>query len=288
MRALVCSGGGSKSAYSTGVINHLLGDLNINYSAFCGVSSGAIVASYISQFHSGQEKEAADSLKEWWLKLDNSKIFINWRFFGRLTAAWSKSFYDSSPLHSLIRENILLDKIRSSGKKVAIGTVNISSGKYHYFYPNDDDFINAIIASSAFPGMMLPIKMKDQWWMDGGIKTLSPIDAAIGFGATHIDVITTSPEVRIKKFIENPSIIDIFKRTVDLSTDKILSNDIEKILIYNQLAEAGVSNKKVIELRIFRPHNNLIDDVLNFDPIKIREMMNKGYQDAKRICNINV
>jgi NTE family protein len=181
----------------------------------------------------------------------------------------------------LIREQVDLNKIRGSGKKVSVGAVSVSSGKYRVFDQNDDDFISAVLASSAFPGMLNPIRMKGEIFIDGGCKELSPIRTAIDLGATEIDVITTSPEVRIKKFIENPSIIDIIKRAIDVSTDKILSNDIDRAIMHNKLVQAGVSDKKLVKLRILRPHHNLIDDVLDFNPVKIKEMMEKGYEDAR-------
>jgi NTE family protein len=283
MKGLVLSGGGAKGGYSVGALQHLLGDLEINYDIICGVSVGAINGAFLSQFSSGQEKLAACQLTNMWAHLNTSKIYKRWFPFGGWHALWNKSFYDSLPLHKLIQEAISLDKIRSSGKQIGVGAVSLSSGKYHIFTKEDDDFINAVLASSAFPGMLTPIKMKGQLWVDGGVKELSPIRTAIDMGATHIDVITTSPEIRIKKFLDNPSVVDIFKRVIDLSTDKILSNDIEKVVMYNKLAQAGVSDRKVVELRVFRPYHNLVDDVLDFSPHKIREMMDKGYRDAKDI-----
>jgi len=148
--------------------------------------------------------------------------------------------------------------------------------------------IDAVIGSSAFPAMLTPIKIRGQWWFDGGTKELSPIRAAIDFGATEIDVITTSPEIRDKKFIKNPSIIDIFKRSMDLSTDKILANDIERALMYNKLAVAGLTERKEIKINIVRPDRNLTEDLLDFDPKKIKEMMELGYIAAKnKYCNNN-
>jgi NTE family protein len=287
MKALVLSGGGAKGAHSVGVIRHLLGDLQIDYQAFCGVSVGAINAAFLAQYHSGQETEAAANLIDLWLSLDHSKIYRRWKPWGRLHAPWRLSFYDSTPLKELIYQQVSLEAIRTSGKEARVGTVCINSGKYTVFDQNDDDFIDAVLASSSFPGMLTPIRMQNQLWIDGGCKTLSPIDTAIKLGATTIDVITTSPEIRDKKFIETPSIVDILKRVTDLSTDKILSNDIDKVLMHNELAAAGIGDKKVIRLRIFRPKYNLLEDVLDFDPDKIREMIDKGYQDAIDICQSN-
>lgn len=281
MRALVHSGGGVKCGWAAGAIQYLMGELQIDYDIYTGCSGGALNTSLLAMFSSGQEKEAAQSLTDWWLRLDNSKIYSAWVFWGRIAAAWKKSFYDSTPLHNLIYECIDLEKIRSSGKQIGVGALNLHTGKYTTFTQDSNDFINAILASSAFPAMFLPVKINNDLFIDGGMKTLSPVKLAIEMGATEIDIITTSPDIRDKLFIEDPHIIDIVKRAFDVCTDKILSNDIELALMYNQLAEAGLSNKKPVKIQIIRPHYNLTDDVLDFNPLKIREMMKLGYLNAK-------
>lgn len=282
MKALVHSGGAAKGAWACGVIQYLLGDLGINYDIYTGTSVGAINVAFLAMFKAGEEKQAANLLKDWWLKLDNSKIYKSWPYWGRIAAAWRKSFYDSSPLHELIRENVSLERIRASNKKITVGALNLHTGKYELFDQESDDFITAILASSAFPATLTPVKINNDLFIDGGMKTISPIKAAIEMGATEIDVITTSPDVRDKRFIEDPNIIDIVRRAFDVATDKILSNDIELAVMYNRLAEAGLTDKKPIKLRILKPHYNLLDNVLDFNPKQIAEMIEKGYQDAKR------
>lgn len=282
MKALVHSGGAAKGAWACGVIQYLLGDLGINYDIYTGTSVGAINVAFLAMFKAGEEKQAANLLKDWWLKLDNSKIYKSWPYWGRIAAAWRKSFYDSSPLHQLIRENVSLERIRASNKKITVGALNLHTGKYELFDQESDDFITAILASSAFPATLTPVKINNDLFIDGGMKTISPIKAAIEMGATEIDVITTSPDVRDKRFIEDPNIIDIVRRAFDVATDKILSNDIELAVMYNRLAEAGLTDKKPIKLRILKPHYNLLDNVLDFNPKQITEMIEKGYQDAKR------
>lgn len=279
-RALVLSGGGVKSAYSAGCIKYLLGELNIKYQILCGISSGAINCGFLSQFADGQEIEAANTLADLWSNLQVSDVYKRWAPFGKFHALWKNSFYDSSPLFDLIKKNISLLKIREVGKKVGVGSVSISSGKYTIFTPSDDDFIEGIVASSSFPIALSPINIRGQLWTDGGIKHISPLHTAIDFGATEIDLIITSPKSRVIKFIENPSIMDIVIRILDLSTDKIMANDIEKVHMHNKLAEAGIVGHKYVKLNILRPDYNLIEDLLDFRPKKIKEMMEKGYQDA--------
>lgn len=282
MRAIVLSGGGNKGAFASGCIKYLLGDLQIKYDIICGISSGAINGSFLAQFPFGQEIDAANQLVDLWLNINTESIYKRWWPLGKLHAIWRPSFYDSLPLSKLINKHIFLTKIRESGKKVSVGVVSLNSGKYHIIDQNNDNFIDFVVAGSSFPGMFSPVKIGDHLWMDGSIKEISPIKTAIDFGADAIDVIITSPEKRIRKFVDDPSTIDVMKRAIDLSADKIMANDIDKVIMYNRLAEAGFTDKKYVNINIIRPDNNLTDDLLDFDPIKIREMLICGYNDAKR------
>lgn len=280
MRALVLSGGGSKGAYQVGALKHIIGEKHITYDVMCGVSVGAINVAFLAMSKAGEEIEAALELSHLWSQLNSSKIYRRWRPFGRLHAIWNKSFFDSSPLHTLLHETISLDKIRASGKHVNVGAVSLSSGKYTIFDQTSDHFINAVIASASFPVMLTPVSFMGQLWADGGIKEISPIKKAVELGADVIDVIITNPINRVKKFLENPTTVDILKRSIDLSTDKIMANDVEKVEMYNKMAKMGLTEKKYVEINIIRPQNNLIEDLLDFTPSKIQEMMEKGYKDA--------
>lgn len=286
MRALVLSGGGSKGAYQAGALQHIIGESNVVYDLFCGVSVGAINSAFLSMFLYGEEQESINLLTDLWNKIDNSSIYKRWFPFGSFHALWKQSFYDSSPLRNLMKRKLDLNKIRNSGKKVSVGTVSLSSGKYTIFNQSSDYFIDAVIASASFPGMLSPVSFADQLWTDGGVKEISPVKVAIDMGADEIDIILTSPQTRIKHFIEHPTTVDILKRSLDLSTDKIMANDIEKVEMYNQLALAEISNKKYVKLNILRPDYNLIEDLLDFRPHKIQDMMKKGYLDAKNKLSI--
>jgi len=283
MRALVLSGGGSKGSYQAGALKYILGEKQVVYDALCGVSVGAINVSYLAMFKTGQEIESSQQLAHLWSQLDNSKIYKRWFPFGRWHAIWKKSFFDSSPLHNLLKSTVSLDKIRECGKQVNVGTVSLSTGKYTIFDQTSDHFIDAVIASASFPGMLTPVSFLGQLWTDGGVKEISPIKKAVELGADIIDVIITNPATRTKKFIENPTTVDILKRSIDLSTDKIMANDIEKVEMYNILAQNMLTHKKFVKLNIIRPENNLIEDLLDFRPDKIQEMMEKGYNDAKAL-----
>jgi NTE family protein len=282
MKALVLSGGGVKGAHSVGMLRHILGELKVKYDIFCGVSVGAINCAFLAQYPVGEEQEASAKLTELWNTFSTKHVYKRWFPFGRLHGIWKSSIYDSSPLSDLVRTHIDLNKIRESGKHVTVGTVSITSGKYTIFDQLSDNFIEAVIASASFPGMLTPVHFLGQLWTDGGIKEQSSIMKAIELGAHSIDIIITSPQTRINHFLEKPNSAQVLKRSFDLATDKITSNDIEKSDTYNKLISAG----KPVHLKILRPDYNLTEDVLDFDPIKMKEMMEKGYIDAKHKYNM--
>jgi NTE family protein len=286
MKAIVCSGGGVKNSYVAGSLYHLLHDLQLHFDILCGVSSGAINAAFLAQFHQGQEQEAAEKLWHLWTLLNNESIYKRWFPFGKYHCLWKLGFFDSSPLRRLIEDTISLEKIRSTGKKVGVGLVSLTSGKYKIFDQTSDDFIDAVIASASFPVIFEPVKIGDEFFMDGGVKVIAPITNAIDEGATEIYAIVTSPETRDKKFLKKLSIIDIMTRSFDLYTEKIMSNDIEKAIAHNKLAEKGIAGYQEVDLHIIRPKLNLIEDFLDFDPLKITEMLKTGYSDAKTQLNM--
>jgi NTE family protein len=277
MKALVLSGGGVKGAHSVGMLRHILGELKVKYDIFCGVSVGAINCAFLAQYPTGAEVEASAKLTELWDNLSTKDIYKRWPFWGRIAGIWKPSIYDSSPLSDLLRTHIDINKIRESGKHVTVGTVSITSGKYTIFDHLSDHFLDAVIASASFPGMLTPVSFLGQLWTDGGIKEQSSIMKAIELGAHTVDVVITSPQTRINHFLKKPNSAQVLKRSFDLATDKITSNDIEKSDFYNRM----ISDGKPVHINILRPDYNLTEDVLDFDPAKIKEMMEKGYIDAK-------
>jgi NTE family protein len=280
-KVLVHGGGGSKGAFGIGCLRYLLGDLRIRYSALFGVSVGAINCSYLAQFKHGEEKESIEKLSELWQQLTTQDIYKRWFPFGRLQAMVKSSFYDSSPLLELISKHVSLDKIRASGKHVTVGAVSMTTGKYKIFDQNNDNFIKAVVASASFPGALSPVEFDGQIYCDGGPKSINPLREAVDFGATSIDLIVTSPETRDKAFMKKLNTLEMLTRAIDLSSDKILSNDIDKVIMHNKLAEHGVKGYKSIKMNLIRPQYNLIENFLSFDKEKIKMMIDIGYQCAK-------
>lgn len=283
MRALVLSAGSERGAFQAGALQYLLGEKKIHYPLICGVSVGAINGAIIAQYRKGQEQEAANQLSNLWNNITLKDIYKSWKFAGRAAAIWKLGFFDGTPLTDLIHSNISSHKILNSGKKIIVGATSLNSGKYILFDQDYPYFLEAINASAAFPIILPPVKIGNNYFIDGGIKEYSPIKAAIDAEADEIDIIIANPKIRINKFISQPSIIDVIVRAFDIAIDKIMVNDLERLKIYNHMVEAKLTDKKYIKYRIIQPENNLTENLMKFDHQEILEMITAGYESCKEI-----
>jgi len=278
MRALVLSGGGSKGAFQVGAIMYLMETLKFKYDIYCGVSVGAINAAHLAQYKDGEEKEASISLRLLWQKLYTDKVYKDFPL-GKISALWEPSVYNSWPLRKLLEKELDVNKVRESGKQLKIGVVSLDTGNYRRFDENSPELLNAVLASSAFPGMLMPIDIDGELYTDGGVKNITPIFAALSAGATEIDIVMTSPaHVKYKK-LDDPNTLDIALRVIELMADEITEGDLREAVLLNDL-----SSKPKATFRIIRPDKVLTDNSLDFSPIKTGAMLVKGYSKAKLIC----
>lgn len=281
MRALVLSGGGVKGAYQIGVLKHLIMDLGRQYDVLCGVSVGALNTSFLSMFSKEEEKEGFQSLLDFWLTVDNDKVWKSWCPFGKVHALWLKSMYNSQPLIDTVHSRLKLDAIRKSGRKVCVGAVSLTTGEYKSFTQDDDSFVDGVLASSAFPSGLKPILIDGDLYTDGGVKHVTPLKEAIDLGADQIDVIMCSPPKNVSGYDNNSSTIKLALRTIELMCDEITDADLKIAKLYNKIAYLDPdSGKKFIDMKIVRPDVDLVSDSLQFDKNEIKMMIDKGYKDA--------
>ncbi len=281
MRALVLSGGAAKGAFQVGVLIYLISNLQYKYSIFSGVSVGALNCSFLSMY-SNLESGIFD-LKNVWKKIKPENVLKRHFPFGRLHGLKLKNLYDSSPIKHLVESLIDLEKIRTTNNIVNIGSVCINNGKYITINQSDDNFVKYVLASCSFPGLFAPVEINNNLYLDGGIKSITPLVAAINSGATDIDVILTSPENNTSN-MTNCNSIDILKRSIDLMIDSIIESDIRKAELYNKLLNyENILNKRQVNINIIRPDKILLDDSFTFDPDKTQDLIDIGYKKALEI-----
>jgi NTE family protein len=195
---------------------------------------------------------------------------------------WKPSISNSQPLHKFIRKHLDTDKIRTSGRQLRVGATGLNGGTYTTWTERDEDLVEGVLASSAFPAFMLPVKTRGQWWIDGGVRDVTPLADAIKLGATEIDVImcdTGNPKPVEGKL----TALNIAATAIDTALCEVEVWDLKVAELYNALVAAkvpGYENKRQVTVRVIKPQQPLLKDSLDFDPKKIRQNYMTGVQTA--------
>lgn len=73
-----------------------------DYDSISAVSGGALNAAILASFHQGEELEAADRMKEFWLDAGRTALYQNWMGYVIQGLFWKGGLYDSTPLKEFL------------------------------------------------------------------------------------------------------------------------------------------------------------------------------------------
>jgi predicted acylesterase/phospholipase RssA len=279
-KALVLSGGGVFGAYQVGVLQHLIEDEKNDYDVFLGSSVGALNATYLSQFKHGDSQKSIIGLRNLWLNeiRDSSSIYRNW-LIPYLPALWKGSLYDSSPLRSLVKKHVKQQLLASSGKKLIIGATNVTNDSYDVVDQNDEKILDWVLASSAYPAILTPIKINGSLYVDAGVQNNLPLSLAIKENIQEIDVVlSTNPALPRSTYVSYNA-LSIAKRSLTIFNDEAMLNELKIVGLKNDIASLGGKYKN-IKFRVFMPKFNRDINVLSFDHSVILDLIKSGYADA--------
>lgn len=311
--AVVISGGGQDGPYAIGVLKRLLIELDLKVSIYAGVSVGALVSALMSQYSEEDKVEGLQRLTEIFLGVKTEDIHRSWawgwlgQWFGYLWALFrgKHSLRSTAPLRKLIEEGVDMNRLKNSDKECYVGCVSLTSGDYEVFGKDFVPFTKAVEASASFPLIFEPVKMRGALWTDGGVRTVTPLKAAIMAGADVVYSITLAPEDPPDSFTMKPSIADYGLRAFELQGEEIIATDLQIAKMYNAaillverlgvagtpdseiasiLAKAGlpsdIADKRFVEIIEFRPSKPLDTTLLEFVPAEAKRSYAIGYRDA--------
>jgi NTE family protein len=189
------------------------------------------------------------------------------------------SIYKTDPLRKLISENLDVEKLKNSGKKLAIGTVSFTTGQYKSIKIIDENIIDWIMASSAFP-IFFPMQYIDgEYWTDGGVVNMSALTDALDLKATEIDIIITSP-LSAGRFNGITGLLKQMMRNIDVISSNILQDNIT-------VGNSGRSFYGGARIRYFIFDKQLSFNSLDFDVDKLKNMFNEGRKLGKKVIEDN-
>jgi NTE family protein len=182
--AFVFAGGGSLGAVQVGMLRVLLA-AGVQPDFVIGTSVGAINAAY---FAGAPTAEGVAGLAGIWSGLRRSDVFP-FTFASAVGLLRHPDYLiDPSRLRRLIKSNLAYARLEDAAIPVHVTATNVAGMEVLL---SKGPAIEAILASTAIPGIFPPVHIDGQALMDGAIANNTPILAAANLGASRIVVLPT-------------------------------------------------------------------------------------------------
>lgn len=183
--ALVMAGGGSLGAVEVGMLGALL-DWGIRPAMVVGASAGAINASY---FAADPTLSGVDRLHQLWCDLRRQDVFP--LTFGSLFGLLGHRDHlvSSDGLRRLLERHLPYTRLEDAVLPVHVVASDMLSGDEVRL--SSGPVIDAVLASTAIPGVYPPVRLDNRLLVDGGVANNTPISTAMALGATRVIVLPT-------------------------------------------------------------------------------------------------
>lgn len=274
------AGGGIKGAAHIGALK-AFEEENIKFDYIAGTSSGSIVAVlYAVGFTS---EEIYEIFKKYSNKINYFEAKNIIKLILDLLIKWKidiKGLNSGKKIEKLINKECSkkgINNINQINKKILIPSVNICNGKVCVFssiknrkiysdeivYNNDINIGKAVRASCSYPGVFSPVKINNNYYIDGGIRENVPWKELKENGANKVISIIFEDEIKEKNKI---NIFDVIIGSIDILCHELSNYEL---------------NGADFLIRI------KTKDISLLDKSKIDYLYNLGYIEAKaKIRNI--
>ena len=155
----------------------------------------------------------------------------------------AQSLLSLAPVAGVIATELDVDRVRSSGIKLRVGTVSLESGELRYvtetgaLHDREDQpldlppvpLADGILASASIPVAFPPVLLGDEHYVDGGAREILPLEILV----QHLDVersiaiSASSPTIDRSASFANRSLLDILRRvTAEIATNETLRKEL--------------------------------------------------------------
>lgn len=264
---LVVEGGGTKAAYSAGVLKCLL-EQKVYVPYAVGISAGCeILASYVSR----QMKR---------LEVTGIEAPCQKGVFGLRPFMKEKSLYGLEATEDFIESRVKLDMetFRSSETQMDFGLYNMRTHAVEYYDKSylDDDHI-LIKASCALLLLAHPYEFRNNLYMDAGLRDMISIEQSLRQGNDRHIVVSTKETGYVRK----PAPKYQLRLAKKVYKDDVIVEDLrnrhkryhEQWSKVNQLESEG----KAI---VLRPHKDLGVSRYTTNPKKLHPWFQLGYDET--------
>ena len=184
----VLAGGGSRGAAQIGMLSALV-DRGITADAVYGSSVGAVNA---AGFVADPTAEGVARLADVWRSLTSEDVFPH----GRVPAPWRflqqrESVHPSDGLRRIVEQGGGIQNFEEARIRFEVVATSLADGRPKWF--SAGPAVDPILASSALPALLPPVRIDGQVFIDGGVVDNVPISRAMEQGCNRIFVLLCGP-----------------------------------------------------------------------------------------------
>jgi len=182
--AFVLGGGGVLGAHEVGMLQALL-EAGVVPDLVVGTSVGAINGAVVA---ADPRPTAVAGLLELWRGIGRDDVFGG-SLLTRIStiARTGTHLHDNGPLRALLRGHLGDARIEDLAVPFQCVAASIEAAGPHWF--SRGPLVDAVLASSAVPGLLPPVEVDGEHFFDGGLVDSIPVGRAVALGATTVYVL---------------------------------------------------------------------------------------------------
>jgi NTE family protein len=182
--AFVLGGGGHRGAYEVGMLK-ALADAGIEADIVLGTSIGAINGA----LHAADpSSEGIEHLEQLWRDLEFGDLFPGGLWGRARTAIRERTYLHANDhLRSWLGEHLGYGRIEDLPTPFQCVAARIEDSSEHWF--TEGVLVDALLASSAVPGLLPPVDIDGMHYIDGGVVNSIPLSRALDLGAKTVFVL---------------------------------------------------------------------------------------------------
>lgn len=183
--AFVLGGGGVLGSTEVGMLRALL-EAGIRPDLVLGTSIGALNGAFLA---ADPTVEATIRLAELWRQLSAEGGVFSGSIAQRVrTAVGSRTHvHRRGPLRELLATHLPVQRIEDLQVDFQCVAASIERAAEHWF--TEGSLSDAVMASAAVPGLLAPVQIGDEHFLDGGLVNSIPVSRAVELGARTIYVL---------------------------------------------------------------------------------------------------
>ncbi|MFE1753740.1 patatin-like phospholipase family protein [Streptomyces anandii] len=183
-RAFVLGGGGALGAHEVGMLKALL-EARLCPDLVVGTSVGAINGVMVA---ADPTPAAIERLADLWSGLGRAGVFSGSLLERLGTAVRSGThLHTAGPLRALLETHVPAGRLEDLPVPFQCVASSIERAAEHWFA--EGPLADAVLASCAVPGLLPPVRVGEEHFLDGGLVNSIPVGRAVDLGAREIYVL---------------------------------------------------------------------------------------------------